>query len=34
VILLATSGKSESAAPREGVRPYIGLGNVGLTGRF
>lgn len=34
VILLATSGKSETAAQREGIRPYVGLGNAGLTGRF
>ena len=33
VILLATSGKSESAH-REGVRPYVGIGNAGVTGRF
>jgi hypothetical protein len=33
VILLATSGRSETAE-REGVRPYVGVGNAGLTGRF
>jgi hypothetical protein len=34
VILLATSGSSERSAQREGVRPFVGIGNAGVTGRF
>jgi hypothetical protein len=34
IILLATSGGSERTGQREGVSPYVGIGNAGVTGRF